>query len=550
MSSQYQIEINRTNAQRSTGPRTTLGKERSRWNALKHGARAESLVLPGEDPAALEQEIDAWVAAIGPSNHIEQRLAETAAKAYWQGQRIERAQVARLETSMLRAPATEQDQEQDEVLALGDRLLFDRVGPAQRYPTERLHGTAPYTSVAQQPGDPDLPCRLVNRLESTAAGCRWLLDRWNEVGEVLRPGNAWRSQDRFRVARLLGKQPMDAVWDPGLRSIYIACDVIFSAPGGPFSDLYKEMLPDEAKAFRRNLEAQARAEYRPPDGREALRVLTDVVRGPTARLRAILAEHERIAELAQAQPRDRKAFDASHEGELQRRYETSSDRKLHRALREIAKLRKDGTFALGGNARGGAGGGVSLEDGTATEAAPAADSATTTTDGSTVDCNESDDPASWSALESEANDRELSHQGPRTKDQGLEPAVLPNEPNAASTDCDEIDDPESGSVTRSAGSDREVAQGSPSLRDGTENEASLGDAVPAAERRATLEPGDASLGEAVPAAERRSTLDEEAVTSKVDCLRPISREFLDEARLPAHDGGGPRSDQAGDDSRE
>ena len=58
MCSQYQIEINRQNAQQSTGQRTTEGKERSRWNALKHGARAEALVLPGEDAAAYQEEID------------------------------------------------------------------------------------------------------------------------------------------------------------------------------------------------------------------------------------------------------------------------------------------------------------------------------------------------------------------------------------------------------------------------------------------------------------------------------------------------------------
>jgi hypothetical protein len=489
MPSQYQIEVNRQNAQRSTGPRTTEGKERSRWNALKHGARAAALVLPGEDPAAFREEIDAWVAAVEPRNQIEQRLAETAAKAYWQGERIQRAQVARLETSMRRAAATEQKEEQDEVLALGDRLLFDRLVAAQKYPTERPHGTAPYTSAAQQPGDTDLPCRLVNRLESTAAGCRWLLDRWNEVGEVLRPGYAWRSQDRFRVARLLGKQPMDAVWDPELRSIYIACDVIFSAPGGPFSDLYKEMLPDEAKAFRRNLEAQAREEYRPPDGREALRVLTDVVRGATARLRAILVEHERVAELARAQPRDRKAFDASHEGELQRRYETSSDRKLHRALREIAKLRKDGTFPLDGTARGGAprsapsspaarglppwpspptargdlsqgeraatgareAGDEQYQPGApATEASPTADREVESVEPS------SGDPANCSAAQSDDNHHELPNQGPRTKDQGLEDVVLPNQPNAASNECDDSRDPASVSPPQNADSDDEL----------------------------------------------------------------------------------------------
>jgi hypothetical protein len=43
--------------------------------------------------------------------------------------------------------------------------------------------------------DPDEPARLVNRLERTALGCTGLLDRWNELGNLLeellapRPGS-------------------------------------------------------------------------------------------------------------------------------------------------------------------------------------------------------------------------------------------------------------------------------------------------------------------------------------------------------------------------
>ena len=59
MASQAQIEANRLNAQKSTGPRTAEGKRASSRNALKSGLDAESQFVPGESPqefAALQAE--------------------------------------------------------------------------------------------------------------------------------------------------------------------------------------------------------------------------------------------------------------------------------------------------------------------------------------------------------------------------------------------------------------------------------------------------------------------------------------------------------------
>src|SRR5262245_46658738 len=41
------IAANRRNAQLSTGPRTQAGKDRVRWNALRHGLTAKHLTLSG-----------------------------------------------------------------------------------------------------------------------------------------------------------------------------------------------------------------------------------------------------------------------------------------------------------------------------------------------------------------------------------------------------------------------------------------------------------------------------------------------------------------------
>ena len=51
MATPAQITANRANAQKSTGPRSAEGKSASRFNALKHGIDAASVVIPGEDPA-------------------------------------------------------------------------------------------------------------------------------------------------------------------------------------------------------------------------------------------------------------------------------------------------------------------------------------------------------------------------------------------------------------------------------------------------------------------------------------------------------------------
>ncbi|MGA8626279.1 MAG: hypothetical protein WB686_16300, partial [Pseudolabrys sp.] len=49
MTTVKQIEANRLNALRSTGPRTEDGKQRSRCNAIRHGLTAETVIVGLED---------------------------------------------------------------------------------------------------------------------------------------------------------------------------------------------------------------------------------------------------------------------------------------------------------------------------------------------------------------------------------------------------------------------------------------------------------------------------------------------------------------------
>src|ERR1039457_566639 len=66
MATPAQITANRANAQKSTGPRSVEGKSASRFNALKHGIDAASIVIPGEDPADYDSLAAAYHRAFRP----------------------------------------------------------------------------------------------------------------------------------------------------------------------------------------------------------------------------------------------------------------------------------------------------------------------------------------------------------------------------------------------------------------------------------------------------------------------------------------------------
>jgi hypothetical protein len=76
VASDAQIQANRLNAQRSTGPKTEAGKRAVRYNALKHGLLAETSLLPGEDAALFRDLVDGIRAQSEPAGELEQLLVD------------------------------------------------------------------------------------------------------------------------------------------------------------------------------------------------------------------------------------------------------------------------------------------------------------------------------------------------------------------------------------------------------------------------------------------------------------------------------------------
>jgi hypothetical protein len=81
-------EINRENAQHSTGPKTEAGKLRSSMNALRHGLTAEKTVMPSEDMDVYDRHLQSFVDEYDPQGATETQLVQTLADASWRLDRI------------------------------------------------------------------------------------------------------------------------------------------------------------------------------------------------------------------------------------------------------------------------------------------------------------------------------------------------------------------------------------------------------------------------------------------------------------------------------
>jgi hypothetical protein len=88
MTTPIQIDANRKNASRSTGPKTPSGKGRSSRNAVRHGFRSELAVLPFEQEEAWERHRDGVIRSLTPVGTLEEALAFRVALCLWRLQRV------------------------------------------------------------------------------------------------------------------------------------------------------------------------------------------------------------------------------------------------------------------------------------------------------------------------------------------------------------------------------------------------------------------------------------------------------------------------------
>ena len=291
MATAAQIEANRRNCQRSTGPKTERGKCIARQNAVTHGMTARTImpVLPQEDLKELEDKIQQAIAATKPRDPFEHDLVCRAVRLMGQLDRAERVATAHLAHRVRMAtrsgPETVSADELKKVHQLGSKLFF-QAGIGLGYP--------------ESTGD-DYPAVIVRRLEESTEGCRWLLARWAELLNVLDRKDVWREPEIIRFVGLLGKRSIEAHFDPELNSLFHAFDTLGNRLGHKFWMDERDGLP---LGYQGGFEFVRYREIAPPPSDEtaALSLIRSVIERHAGRLQELLAQHEQI-EAAEAAER-------------------------------------------------------------------------------------------------------------------------------------------------------------------------------------------------------------------------------------------------------
>jgi hypothetical protein len=305
--SEKRIEANRRNAQLSTGPITDDGKRAIRGNAVKHGLAGKGIALPKEMEAEVAARVEAFVEALKPTDDVQLGLAHSAALASTRLDHCRRQDFANLAQRQRHAIKDWDDRREAEVLEIAKSFKDD-------------------------------PAAAVRALRRTAAGCDWLLLRWDLLAmQVEWRGCPYTEELVAELCRLMGFHPDD---EDGpfyrLREDAFTC---LSA---------EERALIEPETLRRNVESARKypthrhADGRPLDDDEpppsVVAFFTKLVKDQMAALKDLRDQLWReVDEPDRREAPERCLVDTSKEGMNLRRYESGFALTLHRDLRELAR---------------------------------------------------------------------------------------------------------------------------------------------------------------------------------------------------------------------
>ena len=143
MATDAQIQANRENAKKSTGPRTPEGKARVSKNALKHGLLAQDSVIPGEDPAEFDRHLTTYQDTYLPRNCVEKEIVRQSADSAWRMRRLSRIE-ATVMTAGIERTRVHQETYRPERMREGHEGELQLLGASMLSRTKFLNDLARY----------------------------------------------------------------------------------------------------------------------------------------------------------------------------------------------------------------------------------------------------------------------------------------------------------------------------------------------------------------------------------------------------------------------
>ena len=287
--SEAQIVANRANSLKSCGPRSEAGKLRSRRNALRHGMAGQGVVMLPEDEVKLRDREETWGDSFRPETEVEDYLVGLA---------------VHHSVKLDRCMAVESTAARDSA----DRAVRD-FGPTR------------YARIAAVESEIRQWDRVAETLATAGTLYRDDLDRLRALLAVGRPSDVPEPSDIVTLAREAATGPKPSAL-PSARSPSAQAPQTPPTAPSPWTQGPARVPADRALGARR--------------------VLAELIAGGRAdrvRERDRLIEELRSPE-ALAIARTLASFDIGPVATLARRYETSGELGLYRALKHLEQVRK------------------------------------------------------------------------------------------------------------------------------------------------------------------------------------------------------------------
>ncbi len=220
MTPRKQIEANRRNSRKSTGPKTRRGKAKSKMNAMKHGLLAEQVVVLDEDPAEFAGVLESLIDDFLPQGPLEEQLVERVAACMWRLRRLYRVEAGiftheSLTIEMDRAKKEVKSSEKDEDERMSAMLRNVHITDEEQH--DRATATA------------EKAARLL-REKSLALGTAFKQDARN-VGAISKLSRYEAAIERSYYRALHELQRVQAARQKGVQPPSIAIDVTVDGSG-------------------------------------------------------------------------------------------------------------------------------------------------------------------------------------------------------------------------------------------------------------------------------------------------------------------------------